>query len=94
MNVQTSNESSLLRHSATLEHLGRTLVVLRRQRGMKQVEVAREAGIAKGKLSCYENGKVLPKLSSLERILGALKVSFLDFFATLAAVAESTVKKP
>jgi transcriptional regulator with XRE-family HTH domain len=63
--------------------VGTTLEVLRRLRGMSQAEVARAAGIGKSQLSKYENGRELPKLDSLEKVLVVLRIQPLAFFATL-----------
>jgi transcriptional regulator with XRE-family HTH domain len=71
---------------AMFNHLGRTLSLLRELRGKSQARVAREAGIGKSQLSKYENGKELPKLDSLEKVLIALKVSYFEFFYTLHLV--------
>jgi transcriptional regulator with XRE-family HTH domain len=59
------------------EALGRALVALRRQRGLKQARVARSAGMGKSQLGEYEAGKKLPKLDSLANILEALQVNYL-----------------
>lgn len=67
-------------------NLGRTLSLLRELRGKSQARVAREAGIGKSQLSKYENGKELPKLDSLEKVLNALKVGYFEFFYTLYMV--------
>jgi transcriptional regulator with XRE-family HTH domain len=67
-------------------NLGRTLSLLRELRGKSQARVAREAGIGKSQLSKYENGKELPKLDSLEKVLKALKVGHFEFFYTLYLV--------
>lgn len=67
-------------------NLGRTLSLLRELRGKSQARLAREAGIGKSQLSKYENGKELPKLDSLEKVLSALKVGYLEFFYTLYLV--------
>lgn len=67
-------------------HLGRTLSLLRELRGKSQASVAREAGIGKSQLSKYENGKELPKLDSLEKVLIALEVGYFEFFYTLHVV--------
>lgn len=71
---------------AMFTNLGRTLGLLRELRGKSQARVAREAGIGKSQLSKYENGKELPKLDSLEKVLIALKVSYFEFFYTLHLV--------
>lgn len=67
-------------------NLGRTLSLLRELRGKSQARVAREAGIGKSQLSKYENGKELPKLDSLEKVLRALEVGHFEFFYTLYLV--------
>ena len=67
-------------------NLGRTLTLLRELRGRSQAWVAREAGIGKSQLSKYENGKELPKLDSLEKVLLALDVGHFEFFYTLYLV--------
>ncbi len=67
-------------------NLGRTLGLLRELRGKSQALVAREAGIGKSQLSKYENGKELPKLDSLEKVLRALRVGYFEFFYTLYLV--------
>jgi transcriptional regulator with XRE-family HTH domain len=64
-------------------NLGRTLSLLRELRGKSQTRVAKEARIGKSQLSKYENGKELPKLDSLEKILRVLKVDMFEFFYTL-----------
>lgn len=63
-------------------HLGLTISVLRGLRGKSQAQVAREAGVGKSQLSKYENGKELPKLDSLGKILTVLDVTPLGFFYT------------
>ena len=67
-------------------NLGRTLSLLRELRGRSQAWVAREAGIGKSQLSKYENGKELPKLDSMEKVLIVLEVGHFEFFYTLYLV--------
>lgn len=67
-------------------NLGRTLSLLRELRGKSQAQVAREAGIGKSQLSKYENGRELPKLDSLEKVLRALEVGQFEFFYTMHLV--------
>ena len=64
-------------------NMGRTLTLLRQVRRKSQARVAKEAGIGKSQLSKYENGKELPKLESLEKVLIALKIGYPEFFYTL-----------
>ena len=68
---------------AMFGNVGRTLILLRELRGKSQARVSREAGIGKSQLSKYENGKELPKLDSLEKVLNALQVGYFEFFYTL-----------
>lgn len=68
------------------DNLGRTLALLRELRGRSQAWVAREAGVGKSQLSKYENGKELPKLDSLEKVLIVLEVGHFEFFYTLYLV--------
>ena len=70
------------------DNLGRTLALLRQLRGRSQTTVAREAGIGKSQLSKYENGKELPRLDSLEKVLSALQVGYFEFFYTLHFIDE------
>jgi transcriptional regulator with XRE-family HTH domain len=65
------------------EHLGLTIRLLRELRELKQAALARKAGIGKSQLSKYENGRELPKLLALQKLLAALEMSFLDFAHTL-----------
>jgi transcriptional regulator with XRE-family HTH domain len=72
--------------SAYFANLGKTIFLLRDFRGKSQAEVARSAGVGKSQLSKYENGKELPRLDSLERVLVALDIGYLEFFQTLALI--------
>jgi transcriptional regulator with XRE-family HTH domain len=72
--------------SAYFGNLGRTLSLLRDLRGKSQAELARSAGVGKSQLSKYENGKELPRLDSLERVLVALGIGYVEFFQTLALI--------
>ena len=71
---------------AMFDHVGLTLSLLRELRAKSQARVSREAGIGKSQLSKYENGKELPKLDSLEKVLNALQVGYFEFFYTLHLV--------
>jgi transcriptional regulator with XRE-family HTH domain len=79
-------------------NLGRTLSLLRDLRGLSQAQVAQDAGIGKSQLSKYENGKELPKLDSLEKVLNALSLGHFEFFYTLYLIdqraAELAVSRP
>ncbi|HWM95210.1 MAG TPA: helix-turn-helix transcriptional regulator [Thermoanaerobaculia bacterium] len=49
--------------------LGPALRLLRTAAGLKQVQVAQRTGIEQGRLSRYENGKWLPSVPTLNRLL-------------------------
>jgi transcriptional regulator with XRE-family HTH domain len=65
-------------------NLGRTLALLREMRGYSQLALSREARIGKSQLSKHENGRELPKLETLERVLSVLDVQPISFFYTVA----------
>ncbi|HWN41137.1 MAG TPA: helix-turn-helix transcriptional regulator [Thermoanaerobaculia bacterium] len=65
-------------------NFGRTLALLREMRGYSQLALSREARIGKSQLSKYENGRELPKLETLERVLSVLDIQPISFFYTVA----------
>jgi transcriptional regulator with XRE-family HTH domain len=67
-------------------NLGSTLRVLRDLRRLTQTELARAARIGKSQLSKYENGRELPKLDSIEKILSVLRVRPSDLFFLLDVI--------
>ena len=67
-------------------NFGRTLALLREMRGYSQLALSREARIGKSQLSKYENGRELPKLETLERVLSVLDVQPISFFYTVAVL--------
>jgi transcriptional regulator with XRE-family HTH domain len=69
-------------------NLGNTLALIRHLRGKSQAQVACDAKIGKSQLSKYENGRELPRLDPLERLLKALGISIHELFFTLALVDE------
>ncbi|MEA2559319.1 MAG: Helix-turn-helix domain [Acidobacteriota bacterium] len=71
-------------------NLGRTLALLREMRGYSQIALSREARIGKSQLSKYENGRELPKLETLERVLSVLDVQPISFFYTVAMLDSLT----
>src|SRR6478672_2395396 len=86
LSLQSVFDRGYISRMIMFNNLGRTLSLLRELRGKSQARVAREAGIGKSQLSKYENGKELPKLDSLEKVLNALKVGYFEFFYTLYLV--------
>jgi transcriptional regulator with XRE-family HTH domain len=69
-----------------LDNLGRALFLLRELKELSRATVASRAGISKSQLVKYENGKEIPKLGSLAKVLEVLEVSFFEFFYTLLVV--------
>ena len=67
-------------------NLGKATSLLRELRGRSQASVAREAGIGNSQLSKYERGKELPRLDSLEKVLTALGVGYLELFHALKRI--------
>jgi len=67
-------------------NLGRTLALLRELRGYSQLALSRRARIGKSQLSKYENGREMPKLETLERLLAVLDVQPIGFFYTVAVL--------
>jgi transcriptional regulator with XRE-family HTH domain len=59
----------------TGHQIGAALRRLRERRGVQQYRVADLAGITKGMLSAYENGKRCPSLPTLVSLLQALDCS-------------------
>jgi transcriptional regulator with XRE-family HTH domain len=70
--------------------LGIALRTLRQRRGMKQMELARMAGLSKGTLSQFETGQREPSLASLGRLLEALECDLYELQDTLVLVTGAT----
>lgn len=66
--------------------LGIALRTLRQRRGLKQMELARNAGLSKGTLSQFETGQREPSLASLGRLLEALDCDLYELQDTLILV--------
>jgi len=63
------------------DSVGARLLVLRKQYGFSQRELARRAEVTNSTLSMIEQGKVSPSIGSLEKILHAFPVSLQEFFS-------------
>lgn len=72
------------------ETLGLTLRVFRELSGWSQAELARKAQLGKSQLSKYEQGKELPKLESLRRIITALETTPLVVFYVSSLLSRGT----
>lgn len=62
------------------DNLGQALQLLRTRRGWPQKKLAAAAGITKGMVSSYENGKQAPTLVTLNKILKALGADLCDLY--------------
>lgn len=60
--------------------LGTVIRVIRKARGLKQQDLARESGISGNYLCFIESGRRDPTLAVLRRLAGALKVPTAMFF--------------
>jgi transcriptional regulator with XRE-family HTH domain len=76
------------------ENLGTALALLRGVCKFSQAEAARRAGVGKSQLSKYENGKELPKLDSLERVLSVYGVGADGLFTVVRVLDGWTATAP
>lgn len=74
--------------SPLLRRIGPALRLLRQQRGLRQVEAARRAGVTKAMLSAFERCRRLPSLRTLDKILAALDARLLDLGAAVERVQQ------
>lgn len=72
------------------EQLGPVLAMYRRRRGLSGAALAEMAETGKSQLSKYENGKELPKLETLARILDSLGIDPIWFFYTAHQMSSRT----
>lgn len=64
------------------ETFGVRLKKIRKQKRMTQAQLAQKAGISAVSINFYETGRLLPNVSTLEWICGALEINsaeLLDF---------------
>lgn len=66
--------------------LPEALRLMRRFKGLSLAEAARRAGMQSSQLSKYENGRVVPELPQLARILSAYGATLFDLATILAAL--------
>jgi transcriptional regulator with XRE-family HTH domain len=74
---------------AAFMRAGSALRLIREERGLSIARLAELSSSGKSQLSKYENGKELPKLDSLARILDALGVEPLTLFYWADRLARS-----
>ena len=65
-------------------HVGAAIRRVRELRGIEQIELARRTGLGKSQISKYENGRDLPKLENLGKIIAALETTPQSFFRVMA----------
>ena len=68
--------------------IGEALRWLRKERGLKQAEVAESAGITSPMLSAYETGKQRPSLATIDKILEALDSDVWELTKALLALGD------
>ena len=68
----------------TFDGLHQALRWLRNRRGLQQKEIAEAAGITRGMLSAYENGKQNPSLETLDKLLQALGAGLPELYEALS----------
>jgi transcriptional regulator with XRE-family HTH domain len=71
--------------------LGERLQALRKRCGLSIRELAREAGVTAGMISCVERGKNSPSIVFLQKILYALETDLATFFANGTTQGEGPV---
>lgn len=62
------------------ERIGKRVTELRKARNMSQQKFAYEADIERSYLAHIEKGRKNVSVGTLERLLSALQISFMDFF--------------
>ncbi len=70
------------------EKVGKTIIKLRKERGMSQETFAYESGIDRRYMSDIENGKRNISLDILERVAVKLEISLSGFFKIAEAMTE------
>lgn len=72
--------------------VGPALAALRRKAGLSSADVALRAKVGKSQLSKYENGRELPRVESLARILDALGMDPFSFFYLVQVLGQDSTK--
>ena len=66
--------------------LNDALRLLRKRRGLRQWELAEQAGTTRQLVNAYENGRTMPSLSSLDNLMTALEIDKFDLVNALEVV--------
>jgi transcriptional regulator with XRE-family HTH domain len=64
-----------------VDNLGPRLKTLRAHQGLSQRKLAALSGVSNATISLIEHGRTDPSMGMLKRILGAMGVSFAEFFS-------------
>ncbi len=65
------------------KHVGNRIREIRKSKGLSQEELAFKASLNASHFSKIERGEKSATLESLEKIIGALEISFSDFFTDI-----------
>lgn len=74
--------------SDELKAIGRRIKELRMQRGLSQIEMAKQIGISQTNLSNVERGRTGATLANLLKIRSVLKCKMADFFVSIDGAPE------
>ena len=75
-------------HMTIQEKVGKTIIKLRKERGMSQETFAYESGIDRRYMSDIENGKRNISLDILERVADKLEIKLSEFFLEVENINE------
>jgi transcriptional regulator with XRE-family HTH domain len=79
----------------TNNHLGKNIRLLRKQKGLTQVELSKMLDCSQAMITTYESGKKKPSVSSLARLAEALGVSIDNVVGNNAQPKDSDkIKNP
>jgi len=74
--------------------LGTKIQALRKQKNIKQIQLAEKAGLACSTLCDIEKGRLNPSIKSLEKIAAALEVPIATFFLDSSFVDNENFANP
>ena len=75
------------------DRLDRALVLLRTRAGLKQMELAKRAGITPSMISEYESGKKSPHVDTLDKILEVLELDAHGLAAALRTAQQEATEE-
>jgi len=74
------------------DRLDRALVLLRTRAGLKQLELAKRAGVTPSMISEYESGKKSPHVDTLDKILDVLELDAHGLAAALRTAQQEAAE--